>query len=208
MVLRWQEAAFPLALVLILVILKYVPALDGLPLGRLAGIVCFSYAIFLSLRLMQAEEPVSVDGWDELRPSAVEVFGGTAAGVFALMLLVAVAFLSSGASPMQLAAALLLAIAFAGSALAIAFTSLMVKVRWNRQLIEHRDGFGRLTRIPWAEVAGVKSHWRGITIWTVGEARISFSPYHSGAATLMRDALKTAERNLARPPTAVWPLPE
>lgn len=206
MVLKWQEAAFPLAMVLVLVICKYVPGFDGMPFGRLAGIVSFSYAIFLSLRLVQGEQAVVLDGWSELRPSAVELFGGIAATAFAVLLLVAVAFMGGGASAVQVAAAFVLSLAFAVCAAGIAVTALIVKVRWNWQTLEHHNGFGKRTAIAWADVTGVKTHWRGITIFDRDSNRISFSPYHSGAAELMEEALRRIERNTAPPQNRTWPL--
>ncbi len=55
MLVRVPEVASVLALVLLLLIAKHVPLLAGLPLTSITGIVCFAFAIFLSLRLFQAE---------------------------------------------------------------------------------------------------------------------------------------------------------
>jgi hypothetical protein len=55
MPVRLHEVASVLALVLTLLIAKHIPLLDGLPLTNITGIVCFAFAIFLSLRLFQFE---------------------------------------------------------------------------------------------------------------------------------------------------------
>ncbi|UXN73197.1 hypothetical protein N8D56_19835 [Devosia sp. A8/3-2] len=51
--LRWQEVAMPLAVIVVLLLLKHVPATASLPLARAAGVVAFGYAAFLALRLVQ-----------------------------------------------------------------------------------------------------------------------------------------------------------
>jgi hypothetical protein len=50
-----REVAYILALILSLLVLKHVPALDFLPLAQVTGIVCFTFAIYLSLRIYRAE---------------------------------------------------------------------------------------------------------------------------------------------------------
>lgn len=55
MPVRMHEVGSVLALVLVLLIAKRVPLLDTLPLTNITGIVCFTFAIFLSLRLFQFE---------------------------------------------------------------------------------------------------------------------------------------------------------
>ena len=55
MLVRLSEVVPVLALVLALLAAKQVPALDFLPLSQITGVVCFSFAIFLSLRIYQAE---------------------------------------------------------------------------------------------------------------------------------------------------------
>jgi hypothetical protein len=55
MPVRVPEVASVLALVLALIIAKRIPFLDALPLTNVTGIVCFTFAIFLSLRLFQFE---------------------------------------------------------------------------------------------------------------------------------------------------------
>lgn len=55
MPVRLHEVASVLAIVLLLLIAKHVPLLDTLPLTNITGIVCFTFAIFLSLRLFQFE---------------------------------------------------------------------------------------------------------------------------------------------------------
>jgi hypothetical protein len=194
--LRWQEVAVPLVLIVLLLIGKHVPATAHLSLGHLAGIVSFSYAIFLSLRLVQGEEAVSTGEWSELRASPVELFGAFTAGSFSALLLSVVVFMNRGdANPLHIMAAFGLAVAFALCAAGIFFTSLMVKIRWNRKHIEHRSGTGKCTTIAWSDVVGVDSTWRGISIWGADRQRISFSPYQSGAAALAKAAADRARRN-------------
>jgi hypothetical protein len=55
MPVRVPEVASVLALLLVLLIAKQIPFFDALPLKSIMGIVCFSFAIFLSLRLFQFE---------------------------------------------------------------------------------------------------------------------------------------------------------
>jgi hypothetical protein len=55
MPVRVPEVASVLALVFILIVAKHVPVFDALPLTSITGIVCFAFAIFLSLRLFQFE---------------------------------------------------------------------------------------------------------------------------------------------------------
>ena len=55
MLFRISEVLGALALVVLLLAAKWVPAFAGLPLAQMAGIVSFSFAIFLSLRIYNAE---------------------------------------------------------------------------------------------------------------------------------------------------------
>jgi hypothetical protein len=55
MLARPREVAYVLSLVLALLIAKHGPALDVLPLAHITGIVCFAFAIYLSLRIYRAE---------------------------------------------------------------------------------------------------------------------------------------------------------
>ncbi len=50
-----REVAYVLALILSLLMLKHVPALDFVPLAHITGIVCFTFAIYLALRIYRAE---------------------------------------------------------------------------------------------------------------------------------------------------------
>jgi hypothetical protein len=52
---RFHEVFAVLTLVVALLAAKHVPLLSGLPLAQATGIVCFSFAIFLSLRIYSAE---------------------------------------------------------------------------------------------------------------------------------------------------------
>lgn len=55
MLVRPAEVASVLALVLSLLIAKHVPLLSQVPLTNITGIICFAFAIFLALRIFQAE---------------------------------------------------------------------------------------------------------------------------------------------------------
>jgi hypothetical protein len=55
MLVRPREVASVLLLVLVLIGAKHIPALDFLPLAHVTGVVCFAFAIYLSLRIYSAE---------------------------------------------------------------------------------------------------------------------------------------------------------
>lgn len=55
MLIRLREVASVLVLVLALLAAKHVPFLAHLPLAHITGIVCFAFAIYLSLRIYEAE---------------------------------------------------------------------------------------------------------------------------------------------------------
>ena len=55
MPVRVPEVAAVLSLLLILLIAKQIPFFAVLPIGSIMGIISFSFAIFLSLRLFQFE---------------------------------------------------------------------------------------------------------------------------------------------------------
>ncbi len=55
MLFRFAEVVTVLVLVVNLLIAKHIPIINQLPLAQMTGIVCFSFAIFLSLRIYQAE---------------------------------------------------------------------------------------------------------------------------------------------------------
>lgn len=55
MPLRLAEIVAVLLIVLGLLAAKHVPAMAGLPLSNVTGIVCFSFAIYLALKLFQLE---------------------------------------------------------------------------------------------------------------------------------------------------------
>ena len=55
MLVRVSEVASVLALVAALLIMKHLPVVSALPLTQATGIVCFAFAIFMSLRLFQFE---------------------------------------------------------------------------------------------------------------------------------------------------------
>ena len=56
MPVRPREVAYVIGLVLLLLIAKHIPPVAGLiPLANITGIVCFTFAIYLALRLFQLE---------------------------------------------------------------------------------------------------------------------------------------------------------
>jgi hypothetical protein len=55
MLVRVSEVGSVLGLVLLLLIAKHIPVVGDLPLTHITGIVCFAFAIFLSLRIFQFE---------------------------------------------------------------------------------------------------------------------------------------------------------
>ncbi len=55
MLFRSAEVVSVLMLVVALIVAKHLPLLSGLPLSQITGIVCFMFAIYLSLRIYNAE---------------------------------------------------------------------------------------------------------------------------------------------------------
>jgi hypothetical protein len=55
MLVRTHEVVSVLALIVLLIIGKHVPLVNTLPLTNITGIVCFAFAIFMALRIFQAE---------------------------------------------------------------------------------------------------------------------------------------------------------
>lgn len=197
MPLRWQEVALPLVTILVLLVLKHLPATQHLPLSRVAGVVAFGYAAFLAMRLMQAEQAVFIDGWSELRPSMVEYFTVYGAGTLALLLMFAVTFAGWHSGDAQgVMTAFLASLGLGFGAIAIGITSIFVRVRWNHRELEYRGAFGQVRRIAWSDVKSCRPNWRGVTISTHDRQRVTFSQFHSGAAELARHATNRARRNL------------
>jgi hypothetical protein len=50
-----REVSYVLGLILSLLLMKHIPYLDFLPLSQITGIVCFTFAIYLALRIYRAE---------------------------------------------------------------------------------------------------------------------------------------------------------
>lgn len=55
MLFRFAEVVSVLTLVIVLLVAKHVPIINEMPLAHITGIVCFAFAIFLSLRIYNAE---------------------------------------------------------------------------------------------------------------------------------------------------------
>ena len=197
MPLRWQEVAVPLVVIVSLIVLKYVPFTAGLPLARAAGVVAFGYAAFLALRLVQAEEAVSIDGWSELRPSMVEYFACYGAAALAVVLMSAIIVIggSRHVEATQMIATFIASVMLGAGAVAIGLGGLFTRVRWNNSQVEHRSALGRETTLAWSDVRSVRPNWRGVTIATHDSRRITFSQFHSGAAQLAKHATNRARRN-------------
>jgi hypothetical protein len=194
--LKWQEVAVALTIVAALLVGKHLPFVSTLPLARVTGILCFGYAIFLSLRMLKTDDAIRLGEWTELRPSLMEKVGALALSGFALVLIYAMLFLDSAhTASEQMAFYVTLAVLFGAGAIGVALKSFFVRVRWNHQHIEHQTSFGKRTTIPWTEVSGVKTEWHGITIHTVDGGKVRFSAYQAGAAQLTRRAEQTAVRN-------------
>ena len=201
MPLKWQEVAVALSVVIALLVAKHIPFVSQLPLARVIGILCFGYATFLSLRLLKADDAVRADGWSELRPSLMEKFGALVLAAFSALIIYAMLFIDRGhTASEQMAFYCTLAVLFGAGAVGIAFSSLLVRIRWNHNHIEHRSSFGKRTTIPWSQVKGVTSGWHGITIHTADGGKVRFSSYLSGAEQLARVAEHTARRNAILPP--------
>jgi hypothetical protein len=195
--LRWQEVAVPLSIIVSLLILKYIPFTAGLPLSRAAGVVAFGYAAFLALRLVQGEEAAQIDGWSELRPSMVEYFACYGAAALAVVLMSAI-ILVGGAKHIpaaQMIATFAASLLLGAGALGIGLGGLFVRVRWNHTKLEYCSALGRQTSIAWSDVCSVRPNWRGITIATHAQDRVTFSQFHSGAAQLALHAANRARRN-------------
>lgn len=197
MPLRWQEVAVPLFIIVSLIVLKYVPMFAGLPLGRAAGVVAFGYAAFLALRLVQDEEAVSIDGWSELRPSMVEYFACYGAAALAVVLMSAIIVIGGTrhVEATQMVATFVASLLLGAGAAGIGLGGLFTRVRWNNSLLEHRNALGRQTTIAWSDVRSVRPNWRGISIATHDQQRVTFSQFHSGAAQLAIHATNRARRN-------------
>jgi hypothetical protein len=193
--LRWQEVALPLVTITLLIILKYIPATEHLPLARTAGVVAFGYAAFLALRLVQPEEGIMVEGgWAELRPSLVEYFACYGSAALAAILLFAVIFMGSVADPTQLIATYIAVVLLGSGAVGIGMAGLFTQTRWDNRQVRHRSAMGRETVLDWSDVRHVRPNWRGVTI-SAGNGRITFSQFHAGAAQLAKHAATRAKRN-------------
>ena len=97
--------------------------------------------------------------------------------------------------PTQMIATFIASMMLGAGAVAIGLNGLFTRVRWNNSLLEHRNAFGRETKISWSEVRSVRPNWRGVTIATQDARRVTFSQFHSGAAQLAIHATNRARRN-------------
>lgn len=196
MPLRWQEVAVPLALIVLVLLLKYVPATAHLPLASAAGCLAFGHAGFLALRLVQAEEAVRANGAAELRPSPADLFAVAGTAMLAGVLLLSCALsLLAPADPARLAAAGLAGLALAALGFAMARDSLLARIRWDHRALERRCAFEQPVRIEWPDVVACTPTLRGVAVQAADGRRIVFGPYAMGAAELTRHASIRARRN-------------
>lgn len=197
MPLRWQEVAVPLFVIVSLIVLKYVPAMAGLPLSRAAGVVAFGYAAFLALRLMQSEDADSIEGWAQLRPSMVEYFACYGAAALAVVLMSAIIVIGGTrhVEATQMIATFIASLMLGAGSVGIGLGGLFARVRWNNTVLEHRNAFGKEIKLAWSDVRAVTPNWRGVTISTHDRQRVTFSQFHSGSAQLAVHATNRARRN-------------
>lgn len=55
MLVRPREVALVLTLIVTFIAAKHIPIFEFLPLAQMTGVVCFAFAIYLSLRIYRAE---------------------------------------------------------------------------------------------------------------------------------------------------------
>lgn len=102
-------------------------------------------------------------------------------GLFAGLLIAAVATLVVAAGRVERASGLLFTSAFAGLTLALAMQALIEQVRWNSQRIERRTIFGRTIAMSWHELARIGTEWTGyLWISSFEGPRLRFSPHDNG----------------------------
>lgn len=102
-------------------------------------------------------------------------------GLFAGLLITAVATLVVAAGRVERMSGLLFTSAFAGVTLFLAVQALVEQVRWNATRIERRTIRGRRISISWHELARIGAEWTGyLWISSFAGPRLRFSPYDNG----------------------------
>jgi hypothetical protein len=102
-------------------------------------------------------------------------------GLFAGLLITAIATLVVAAGRVERTSGLLFTSAFAGITLFLAVQALVEHVRWNSQRIERRTLLGRTITMSWFELARIGGEWTGyLWISSFEGPRLRFSTYDNG----------------------------
>lgn len=102
-------------------------------------------------------------------------------GLFAGLLITAVATLVVAGGRVERSSGLLFVCAFAGITILLAVQALIEQVRWNSQRIERRTISGRVIAMTWYELARIGEDWTGyLWIASFEGPRLRFSPYDNG----------------------------
>jgi hypothetical protein len=116
-------------------------------------------------------------------------------GLFAGLLITAVATLVVSAGRVERTSGLLFTSAFAGLTLFLAMQALVEQVRWNEQRIERRTILGRTISLGWYELARIGVDWTSyLWISSFDGPRLRISTYDNGfdeLAVTIRDHLPT-----------------
>lgn len=102
-------------------------------------------------------------------------------GLFAGLLITAVATLVVAAGRVERTSGLLFTSAFAGITLFLAIQALVEQVRWSSQRIDRRTILGRTITMSWFELARIGVEWTGyLWISSFEGPRLRFSTYDNG----------------------------
>lgn len=102
-------------------------------------------------------------------------------GLFAGLLITAIATLVVAAGRVERTSGLLFSSAFASLTLLLAVQALIEQVRWNSQRIERRTILGRTISLSWHELARIGVEWTGyLWISSFEGPRLRFSTYDNG----------------------------
>jgi hypothetical protein len=102
-------------------------------------------------------------------------------GLFAGLLITAVATLVVAGGRVERTSGLLFTSAFAGITLFLALQALVEQVRWNGQRIERRTLLGRTIAMSWFELARIGEEWTGcLWISSFEGPRLRVSPHDNG----------------------------
>ncbi|RXT48076.1 hypothetical protein B6S44_23660 [Bosea sp. Tri-44] len=102
-------------------------------------------------------------------------------GLFAGVLITAVATLVVAGGRVERSSGLLFTCAFAGLTLFLAAQALIEQVRWNGHRVERRTISGRVIAMGWHELARIGVEWTGyLWIASFEGPRLRFSPYDNG----------------------------